>query len=63
MTADLDDGQARRVQRMRALLILAEKAEPLPKGTKRTAEARFYEEAREWVPFLVRKYLETTWKK
>ena len=44
-------------QAMKTLLKLAEEANPLPKGTRVTNEARFYAEARRWVPFLVGHYL------
>jgi len=57
MSEEPDDSQTDRKQRLNRLLVLAAEAKPLPRGTKRTAEALFYREARLWVPLLVREYL------
>ena len=46
-------------QALRDLVKLCEECKPLPKGTKSTPEARFYAKARQWVPFLAAKYLES----
>ncbi len=57
-----DPVSAAKEQAMARLLQLADLAERLPRGTRSTNEAKFYELAREWAPFLVRHYLKTIGK-